>query len=270
MFKTVILLGLLTGIFLAIGFAFGGMFGMTIAFIIALILNFISYWFSDKIVLKIYGAKPSSNKQLNDIVEKVAKQAGIPKPRVYTMKTNVPNAFATGRNPKNAAIAVTEGLLELEPDEIEGVIGHEIGHIKNRDILTSTIAATIAGAISYVAQMAYWSMFSDDRRSGGNMIALILVIIFAPLAALLIRLAISRSMEYRADYTGAIITKNPSGLASALKKISEFSAHNPIRGNSATSHMWIVNPFQKNWFTNLFSTHPPIDERIKRLEKMKI
>jgi heat shock protein HtpX len=271
MFKTALLFGLLIGIFVAIGYALGGMPGMTVAFVLALGINFFSYWFSDKIVLKLYGAKPSDNKELNSIVEKVAKEAQIPVPKAYLMKTNVPNAFATGRDPKHSAIAVTQGLLELEPNEIEGVIGHEMAHIKNRDILVSTLAATIAGAISFIAQMAYWGMFSGDRRSNGvSIVGIILIMVFAPLAALLVRLAISRSREYKADSTGASITGNPSGLASALRKISTYTASNPVRGNSATSHMWIVNPFQSGWFTSLFSTHPPINERISRLQHMKV
>ncbi|MEM5812424.1 MAG: zinc metalloprotease HtpX [Candidatus Aenigmatarchaeota archaeon] len=271
MFGTVLLFGVLTGIFLGIGYFLGGIFGMGIALIIAFVINFVSYWYSDRIVLGIYRAKPSNDKKLNEMVERLSREAGIPKPRVFVVPNNVPNAFATGRNPKNAAIAVTQGLMELNEEEIEGVLSHEIGHIRNRDILTSTIAATLAGAISYIAQIGYFSLYGGgDERGAGSIIGLVLIVIFAPLAALMIRMAISRSMEFRADRYGAVITKNPNGLASALRKISDFAKHNPMKGgSSATSHMWIVNPFRGDWFTNLFSTHPPIEERIRRLMAME-
>ncbi len=265
--RTAALLGLLTGILLAIGFFFFFIFGMTIALIFALILNFFSYWYSDKIVLSIYGAKPLSNEKLNSIVEKLAEEANIPKPRLYIIPKNTPNAFATGRSPKNSAIAVTQGLLEnLNYDEIEGVLSHEIAHIKNKDTLVSTIAATVAGAISYLAQIAWWSMFSRDRENGN--ILLFPLIIFAPFAAMLIQLAISRGREFQADYTGAFISKKPLALASALEKISDFVNRNPMRGSSATSHLWIVNPFKGDSFVKLFMTHPPVSERVKRLKEL--
>ncbi len=272
MFNTAVLLGTLTGIFLLIGFVIGGFFGITIALVIAVLINFISYWYSDRIVLGIYRARPSKNPSLNRRVEELAREAKIPKPRVYTIRTEIPNAFATGRNPRNAAICLTEGLFELENDELDAVIAHELGHIKNRDILVSTLAATIAGAIAYLAQIGYWSMFlgAGNRRGEGNILALLMMVILAPIAALLIRLAISRSMEFRADRTGALITKKPHALASALRKISEFSREHPLKGSSATSHMWIVNPFRKDWFNSLFSTHPPVEKRIERLEEIKI
>ena len=263
--RTAALLGLLTGILLAIGFFFAGIAGMTIALVIALMINLITYWFSDKIVLSIYRAKPSENKKLNAMIKKLAKEAEIPEPKVYTVPQKVPNAFATGRSPSHSAIAVTEGLLDLlDDDEIEAVVSHEMGHIKNRDTLISTLAATIAGAVSYLAQLAWWGMFSRDRE-GGNIILLPLII-FAPFASMLIRLAISRGREFQADYTGAMISNKPLALASALSKISNVAEKHPIRGNSATSHMWIVNPFSGSDFVKLFMTHPPVEERIERLK----
>jgi heat shock protein HtpX len=268
MFNTIILLGTLTGILLAIGWFFAGFWGMVFALIMAMFINFFSYWYSDRIVLKIYRAKPTDDHELNLMVERLAIEAKIPKPRVYKIPMDVPNAFATGRDPRHSVIAVTESLMELNKDELEAVLAHEIGHIKNRDVLVSTLAATIAGAISYLAQIGYWSLFFGGRREGGNILGLIFIIIFAPIAALLIRLAISRSREYKADYTGAVLTKKPHALASALRRISLIAKEHPIKGSSATSHMWIVNPFQHDWFTGLFSTHPPIQKRIEKLNEM--
>jgi len=264
--RTTALLGLLTGILLAIGFFFAGIGGMTIALVFALFMNFIMYWYSDKIVLGMYRAKPTDNKKLHSILERLAKEANTPKPKLYILPQKVPNAFATGRSPKHSAIAVTEGLLDnLEDDEIEGVLSHELAHIKNRDTLVSTLAATIGGAISFLAQMAWWSTFSRDRK-GGNAF-LFPLIIFAPFAAMLVQLAISRGREFHADYTGAYISKKPLALASALEKISDIADRYPIQGNSATSHLWIVNPFRGNSFVKLFSTHPSVTERVKRLKE---
>jgi heat shock protein HtpX len=271
MFGTVLLFGLLTGIFLGIGYFLGGIVGMGIAFALAIAINFVSFWYSDKIVLGLYRAKPSQDKKLNDMVKKLSQEAKIPTPRLYVVPNNVPNAFATGRNPKHAALAVTEGLTGLTDAEMEGVLSHEIGHITNHDILVSTVAATLAGAISYIAQIGYFSMYGQsDDRGGAGIIGLILIVIFAPLAALMIRMAISRSREYKADRYGALLTKNPEGLASALRKISTIAQQHPMQGgSSATSHMWIVNPFHGNWFTNMFSTHPPMEQRIRRLVAME-
>jgi heat shock protein HtpX len=270
MFATVLLFGVLTGLFLGIGYLLGGISGMGIALVMALLINFISYWYSDKIVLKIYRAKPSQDKKLNQTVERLSQEAGVPVPKVYIVPSNAPNAFATGRNPKHSALAVTEGLRSLSDQEMEGVLSHELGHIANRDILVSTIAATLAGAISYIAQIGYFSLYGgNDNRGSAGIIGLILVVIFAPLAAMMIRMAISRSREYKADRYGAMLTKNPAGLASALQKISETAKHQSMRGSSATSHMWIVNPFQGGWFVNMFSTHPPIEQRIRRLRQME-
>lgn len=262
--RTTMLLGLLTAILLAIGFYFGGIAGMTIGLILAFVINFVSYWYSDKIVLSMYRAKKSDNKSLNEMVEKLAKKAEIPKPKTYIIDTDAPNAFATGRNPKHAAVAVTKGLLEhLNDKEIEGVLAHEISHIKNKDTLIQTIAATIAGAISWLAYLFY---FGDERNRSG--LSFILLFILAPLAAALVRMAISRNREYLADRTGAMLS-DPLGLASALRKISDAAKHIRLRGNNATSHMFIVNPFTSGSLINLFSTHPPVELRIKRLQEMK-
>lgn len=266
--RTTLLLGLLTGIFLAIGYLLGGMGGATIALMFAGLMNFFAYWYSDKIVLRMYGAKPSDDKRLNSIIKDLAKEADLPLPKVYIINTPVPNAFATGRDPKHAAVAATRGLLDaLDKEEVEGVIAHELAHVKNRDILISTMAATIGGAISWLGYMAWWSMMG--QRRGGNILLLPLIIL-APLAATIVRMAISRGREYHADYTGAIISKNPLGLASALQKIEHIARNHPMHGNAATAHMWIVNPFKGDALVNLFSTHPPVAERVKKLKEIKI
>ncbi len=269
--RTAALLGLLTGILLVIGFLLAGIQGMTIFFFIALGLNFFSYWYSDKIVLAMYRAKPiskSDEPKLHDIVERIADEAGMPKPKLYLVNLPVLNAFATGRSPKHAAVAVTSGLLkQLDWDEIEGVLSHELSHVKNRDTLTSTIVATVAGAISYIAHMALWGAFGGERRQGSSAIFLPLIIL-APLAATLIQLGISRTREYAADKTGALISKKPLALASALDKISKVATNHPLQGNSATSHLFIVNPFSGDAFVKLFSTHPPVQERIRRLKEI--
>lgn len=265
--RTAALLGLLTAILLAIGFLLGGIGGMTTALVFAMLLNLFTYWFSDKIVLSMYRAKPTNDKKLNSIVEKVAKEAGIPKPKVYIVPTDSPNAFATGRSPSHSSIAVTQGLLDrLDDDEIEGVLSHELSHVKNRDTLVSAIAATVAGAISYLAQIAWLGMFSRDRENGN--ILLLPLLILAPIAAMLVQLSISRGREFFADYTGAMISKKPLALASALEKISSYVDRNPMKGSSATSHLWIVNPFKGSSFSSLFMTHPSTDERIRRLKEL--
>lgn len=270
MLDTVILLGTLTAILLAVGWVVSGFFGMFIFLIIAVAINFVSYWYSDRIVLKLYKAKPTENKKLLKLVKKVAHEARIPAPRTYLIDSDVPNAFATGRNKENAVIAVTKGIQKLKKDEIEGVLAHEMAHIRNRDVLVSAIAATVAGAVSYIAQIGYWSLFFGNRKGQGSLVGLVFIIIFAPLAALLVRMAISRKREYKADYSGAVLTKKPKALASALRKISDMSRQKPMkRGSSASSHIWIVNPFHRDWFTSLFNTHPPIQKRIERLEHME-
>ncbi len=265
MFGTAILMATLTAILLAVGLVLGGLAGMTVAFGLALLINGVSYWFSDTIVLKMYRAQPLKGEHLTQLVKRLCQDAKLPAPRLYLIKEKAPNAFATGRSPRHSAIAVTEGLLELEEEEIAGVLAHEIGHIANRDMLVSTMAATVAGAVAYAAQFGYYMSGSRDRQS---IVPLILIVIFAPLAALLIRLAISRSREYGADRYGALLTRNPKGLATALKKISLVASHHPIRGPSATSHLWIANPFREDWFSGIFSTHPPISRRVQILEEM--
>jgi len=265
-FKTFSLLAVLTGIFLGIGYIFGGIGGAFFALILAFFVNFISYWFSDKIVLGMYGAREISaadNAVIHQIVNELSDEAKIPKPKIYMVKTNVPNAFATGRNPKHSAVAVTSGLMQnLQTNEIKGVLAHEISHIKNRDTLVQTMAATIGGAITW---LSYAFLFDRERNALG-----LLMMIFAPLAAGLVRMSISRSREYLADEAGARFAKNPLGLASALEKISNISKQNPLRINPSTSHLFIINPLSAGGIANLFSTHPPVEERIKRLKKMKI
>ena len=267
-FRTAALLGLLTGIMLLIGYAMGGQDGMLYALAFAAIFNFGAYWFSDKIVLAMYSAKPSQNEKLNKIVEKVAKNAGIPMPKVYIVQSPIANAFATGRSTKNAAVAATTGILQvLNNEELEAVFSHEIAHVKNRDTLVSAMAATIGGAISFLANMAYFAAFNRDNNRS-NAVILLPLVFLAPIAAMLVRLAISRSREYGADHTGAYISRKPLALPSALEKISAVAQRMPLRGNPATSHLWIVNPFKADIMMSLFSTHPPLEERIKRLKEL--
>ena len=277
--KTFILLAALTGLFLIIGEAFGGRTGLIIALGLAGVMNFFAYWFSDKLALKMAGARPVSPAEapeLHQLVAKLAAQAGIPKPEVYLIPTETPNAFATGRNPEHAAVAVTAGIMHLlDWDELEGVLAHEIAHIKNRDILVSTIAAVLAGAIAYLADMAQWSLFfggifgdDEDNQNPLGYVGLILMIILAPIAAMLIQLAISRSREYLADATGAKICRCPLSLARALEKLEAWNRKLPMRVNPAQAQMFIVNPLRGNALANLFSTHPPIEDRIRRLVEM--
>ncbi len=274
--KTLFLLVTLTLVLVWAGGALGGKQGMTIALIFALGINFISYWFSDKIVLRMYRAKQVTEAEAPDlysIVRSLVQKAGMPMPKVYMMDQEQPNAFATGRNPNHAAVAVTTGIMRiLTREELQGVIGHELSHIKNRDILISTIAATIAGAISYLAQMAQWAMIFGGHRGdddeGGSPIAAFVMMIVGPIAAMIIQMAISRSREYAADSGGAEIAGNPRYLAGALRKLHMASQKIPMHANPATSHMFIVNPFSGGGIVKLFSTHPPIEERIARLESM--
>src|SRR3989344_4160513 len=273
--KTALLLGILTVLLLFIG-GFFGRAGLTIAFIFVLVMNLITYFFSDKIVLMIYRAKEakvSEYSQLHKIVKEVCDLSKIPKPRVYIIPSRNLNAFATGRNPKHAAIAFTEGILSaLNKDESRGVTAHEISHVKNRDILISTIASTIAGVISYAAMMARFGIIfgGRDDRNTGNIISLLVLSILAPLIALVLQLAISRSREYLADETGAKTIKNPLGFANALDKLEKGNKHNQIEfGSPATSSLFIVNPFKGSGLVHLFSTHPSIHDRIRRLKEMK-
>jgi len=272
--KTVFLMTLMMVLFLFIGYQLGGNTGMTIAFVFSLIMNFGTYWFSDKIVLKMYRAKEvnrESAPKFYDMIERLARQANLPMPKVYIINDPTPNAFATGRNPKHAAVAATTGILQgLSNDELAGVMAHELAHVKNRDTLISTIAATLVGSISYIAQMAGWAfMFgrSDDREGGG--IGGLVLLILSPILAMLLQMAISRSREYGADKGGAEITGNPLGLASALQKIALGNQMKPVtHSNPTTAHMFIINPLRGGGISKLFSTHPPTEERIKRLEEM--
>jgi heat shock protein HtpX len=276
--RTTVLLAALTALFLVIGGAIGGNQGLFIAFVFALLMNFASYWFSDKIVLSMYGAREVSLNEAPDLyrlVQRLAQRAGIPMPRVYIIPSDAPNAFATGRNPQHGAVAVTEGILRtLDTDELAGVLAHELGHIRNRDTLIMTVAATLAGAITMLAHMAQWgAIFGFGRRDeedsgGGGILGLLFMAILAPIAATLIQLAISRSREYFADSTGAAVAGSPSGLARALEKLHYASQRLPMDANPATAHLFIVNPLTGGSLLNLFSTHPPIEERIRRLRRI--
>ena len=272
--KTTILLGLMTVLIVWIGRILGGHQGMIFAFILAMGMNFFSYWFSDKIVLKMYRARevtPQEHPKIHEIVSHLTARANLPMPRIYIIPEEAPNAFATGRNPEHAVVAVTEGLLKLmNRDEVMGVLSHELAHIKNRDILIGSIAATMAGAIMIIANMARWTAFlgggSDDEAGGGlGGIGMLLMSILAPIAAMLIQMAISRSREYQADASGASFVGHPHGLANALEKLGAYSRRLPMKVNPTTAHMFIVNPLSARNLGSLFSTHPPLEERIARL-----
>jgi len=269
--KTALLLGLLSGLLLVIGDVLGGANGILIAFVIAAVMNIGSYWFSDKIVLRMYRAQEVGPEHpLHQMTARLARQGNLPMPKVYIIPDASPNAFATGRNPEHAAVAATQGILQmLSQSELEGVIAHELAHVKHRDILISSVAATIAAAIMMAARMAmYAGMFGghrDDRGGGSNPIALLAMMILAPIAAMLIQAAISRSREFAADAGGARITGNPYGLADALRKIDAVSKRVPLDANPATAHMFIVKPFSGQALMSLFSTHPPTEARIQAL-----
>lgn len=274
--KTGMLLAALTALFLWIGQALGGQGGFMIALIFAAIMNFASYWWSDRIVLRMYGAQEVSEAQAPELfamVRGLAQRTNLPMPKVYLIPEEAPNAFATGRNPQHAAVAVTAGITRLlTRDELSAVLAHELGHVKNRDTLITTVAATIAGALSMLANMAMWGMMlggrsDDDDEGGGGLIGGLLGIIIAPIAAALIQMAISRSREFMADETGAHISGNPLALASALKKIEAYSLQLPMHsGSPATAHLFIINPFKGAAMANLFSTHPPTEARVERLQ----
>lgn len=272
--KTALLLGALSGLLLVIGQLLGGANGMLIGFIFAVVMNFGSYWFSDKIVLRMYRAQEvGPGHRLYAMIERLSRQAQLPMPKVYVIPDPSPNAFATGRNPAHAAVAATEGILQILNDtELEGVLAHELAHVRHRDILISSVAATIAAAIMFAARTAQFAaMFGgyggrgDDRDRGNNPIALLATIILAPIAAMLIQMAISRSREYSADAGGAQIAGNPYGLADALRKIDAVSKRVPLDANPATAHMFIVKPFSGAGLAGLFSSHPPTEERIRAL-----
>ncbi|MFC1857577.1 zinc metalloprotease HtpX [Thermodesulfobacteriota bacterium] len=273
--KTAILLAVLTAFILWVGQVLGGRQGMIIALFLAAGMNFFSYWFSDKIVLAMYGAQevtPDQAPQIYSMVQTLAQRASLPMPKICIIPQETPNAFATGRNPNHAVVAVTEGLLNImDRDEIMGILAHELSHIKNRDILIGSIAATMAGAIMVLANMARWAAIfggvrsSDDDRGGGGIIGLIAMSIIAPIATILIQMAISRSREYLADSTGAEIAGDNEGLASALEKLGVYSRKIPMAANPSTAHMFTVNPLTGHGLMSLFSTHPPLQERIARL-----
>lgn len=276
--KTGLLLGALTGLLMLIGGYFGGKGGIVIAFIFAMVMNFGAYWFSDKLILKMYSAQEVSVNeapQLYAMVKDLALRAGLPMPKVYIVPGDTPNAFATGRDENHAVVAVTEGIMRmLNKDEIEGVLAHELTHIKNKDMLIGSIAATLAGAIVMLANMAQWAAIfggasrSDDEE-GGGIFGLIFMAILAPIAATIIQMAISRSREYLADAGGAKVSGKPYGLAGALEKLGRASQAIPMNANPSTAHMFIVNPLTGKSLMNLFSTHPPIEERVARLRSMK-
>ncbi len=276
--RTTLLLGLLTGLILVIGQMIGGRDGMVVALFAAAAMNFFSYWFSDRIVLRLYGARevgPAEAPELYGMVQELCRRANLPMPRVCLIPSEAPNAFATGRNPEHAAVAVTEGLLRLmNREELAGVLAHELAHVRNRDILIGSIAATLAGAVLMLANMARWAaVFGGGRRDeeggGGGGLGLILTAILAPIGAMLIQMAISRSREYLADATGASFTGSPEGLARALEKLGAWSRRIPMNAEPATAHMFIVNPLSGGSLMSLFSTHPPLEERIARLRGLR-
>ncbi len=280
--KTAALLAAMTVLFILIGGMLGGEQGMVVAFLFAGLMNFASYWWSDRVVLWMYGAQEVSEAQapqFHALVRRLAQRAGLPMPKVYIIPTDTPNAFATGRNPQHAAVAATEGILRiLSPDELEGVMAHELGHVRNRDILISTIAATMAGAIMMLARMAQFAaMFGGARHQddeegggGGGIVGMILLAILAPLAAMLIQMAISRAREYLADAAGAQISRKPWALADALEKLERGATALPMDANPSTAHLFIVNPLRGSSLLNLFSTHPPVEQRVARLRAMRI
>jgi len=277
-FKTALLLAVLTVMLVLLGGALGGRQGMLVALILAVAMNFASYWWCDKIVLAMYRAQPITEAEapgLYNMVRRLASKAGVPMPRVYLIPTEQPNAFATGRNPEHAVVAVTEGILRiLDDEELEGVLAHELAHVTNRDILISTIAATLAGAITYLAHMAQWAAFfgggRHDDDDGPSPIAMMLMAIVAPLAAMLVQMAVSRSREFQADATGARLAGRTWGLSKALEKLEMAKHAVPMDANPATAHMFIVNPLSGRALMRLFSTHPPIEERIARLRSMRL
>lgn len=267
--KTTLLLGLMSGLFLAIGGVLGGGQGMMVGFVFAVVTNFVSYWFSDSIVLRMYGAQEvGPGHRLYEIVSRLAARANLPQPRCYVIPQDSPNAFATGRDPDHAAVAATEGILRtLNDDELEGVLGHELAHVKHRDILISSVAATLAAAIMMLARFAmfFGTGRSEDDRGGSNPLVIILTMLLAPIAAALIQAAISRSREYDADTGGAAIAGGPNGLVSALRKIEAASKAVPMDANPATAHMFIIKPFSAQGLMGLFSSHPPTEDRIQAL-----
>ena len=277
-FKIFTLLSVLTGLFIGTGFIVGGRTGMIIGLGFAGVMNFASYWYSDKIVLKLYKAKEVTEEEdpeLHKMVENLAKSAGLPKPKVYTNDMEVPNAFATGRNPEKGVVCVTKGLMDrLDDEEVEGVIAHELAHIKNRDTLINAVVATIAGAVGIIAEMAFWGAMFGGREEESDMISALVLMILTPLIATIIRMAVSRSMEFRADSEAVRISGNKRGLSSALEKISEASSKplekHASRSQEAGANLFISNPFSGDKITKYFSTHPPLNERMENIESTQI
>ena len=277
--RTTLLMAALTGLIVGLGQMLGGSQGAVTALVFAALMNLGSYWFSDKIVIRMYGGqeiRPEDDPELSAMVQELAQRNGMPMPRLYLIPTESPNAFATGRNPEHAAVAVTAGIRRLlTARELRAVLAHEIAHVTNRDILISSIAATMAGAIMMLARMAQWAMIfgggrRDEREGGGGALGLIVTMIVAPIAAMLIQMAISRSREFQADETGARLVRDPDALASALRKIAEYSGRIPLDASPQTAHMFIINPLRSNMFQNLFSTHPPLEERIEQLHRVAV
>jgi len=279
--KTTALLAALTVLFILVGGMIGGEQGMVVALLLAGVMNFAAYWWSDRIVLRMYGAQEVSAAEAPEfhaLVRRLAQRAGLPMPRVYIIPTETPNAFATGRNPEHAAVAATEGILRiLTPDELEGVMAHELAHVRNRDILISSVAATLAGAIMILARMAQFSALfggarrsEDDEGGAGGILGLIVLAVLAPLAAMLVQMAISRSREYQADAAGAQISRKPRALADALEKLEQAAQVMPMDAHPSTAHLFIVNPLTGGSLLRLFSTHPPVEERVARLRAMRV
>jgi heat shock protein HtpX len=277
--RTTLLMAALTALIVGLGQMLGGSQGAVMALVFAAVMNFSSYWFSDKIVIRMYGGQEirrEDDAELYAMVQELAQRNGMPMPRLYLIPTESPNAFATGRNPEHAAVAVTAGIRRLlTARELKAVLAHELAHVTNRDILISSIAATMAGAIMMIARMAQWAMIfgggrRDDRDEGGGALGMIVTVIVAPIAAMLIQMAISRSREFQADETGARLVRDPDALASALKKIAEYSGRIPLDASPQTAHMFIINPLRSNMLQNLFSTHPPLEQRLEHLHQVAV
>ncbi len=270
MFRFVLFTFFLTVVLTTFGFALGGSLGVLAALILSIMVCFVSYWCSPGILLRLYKAKPLKDERIKNITKRLSTEANISEPRLYVVDFEAPNAFATGRSSENSVIVVTKGVLSLDENEIEAVLSHEVGHIKNMDILISSTVSVISGIISYIGQACYWKLIYGERKMKRKIIGFIPVIIFAPVAALLIRLTTTRTRDYKADHTGALLTKKPGYLATSLRKMNERARKSPIRtGLSATSNIWTVSPFPQDFFDRLFSTHPPLERRIERLEEME-
>lgn len=264
--KAVLLLGTIAEILVVIGWVLGGLWGVGTGLLLAVVIAAATYWYANWFAVRLYKAKPFENEKLQKMISSLSHEAKIPKPSLYVVKSPLPNSFTTGRNARNARIVVSEGLLSLEDEEIEGVLAHEIAHIKNHDLPASTLAALIAGGISFLAEKGH-SLLLEATSTQSRFLPLLSIILFAPLACFLLRMTLSEKMEFKADWIGGLLTKKPEALASALRKISQTEG--TLQGLAATSHLWIVNPFPPDWFTSLFSIHPPVEKRIERLEVIR-